>query len=183
MAHLLGIVKQQQAPIDEEKLRLLSLNHNIWDHFGFSREEFSALPEARQLQLLRKFYFDLVPSLAMSRVNSSSSHIDSSISNTIKSSSSLTMTKIIENGGKSRSLHSRPTKTMMEVKSATTSGLNMAISGLNLVIFPLKRPICPKTPYFILIKATSHARMEKGLLHRRVYYWANNPSCSTTQGY
>ena len=81
MAHLLNIVKQQQqAPIDEEKLRILCLQHNIWDHFGISREEFSVFPEAKQLQLLRKFYFDLVPSLVTSAMNpTSSSHIDSEL--------------------------------------------------------------------------------------------------------
>ena len=100
MTHLLNIVKQQQQTlIDEEKLRQLCFYHNIWDHFGVSRKEFSALPEAKQLQLLRKFYFDLEPSLAISKDNPSLSHIDSSISSAIKNSSSLTMTKIIENGG------------------------------------------------------------------------------------
>ena len=89
MAHLLNIVKQQQQmSIDEEKLRQLCFHHNIWDHFGVSREEFSALPEAKQLQLLRKFYFDLEPSLAISKDNPSLSPIDSSISSAIKNSSS-----------------------------------------------------------------------------------------------
>ena len=50
MAHLLNIVKQQQqAPIDEEKLRILCLQDNIWDHFGISHKEFSAFSEAKQL--------------------------------------------------------------------------------------------------------------------------------------
>ena len=100
MAHLLNIVKQQQQmPIDKEKLRQLCFHHNIWDHFGVSREEFSALPETKHLQLLRKFYFELEPSLAISKDNPNLPRIDSSISSTIKNFSSLTMTKVIENGG------------------------------------------------------------------------------------
>ena len=85
MAHLLNIVKQQQqAPIDEEKLRILCLQHNIWDHFGVAREKFSAFSEVKQMQLLRKFYFDLVPTLSTSAMNASSSHINSSIGSAIK---------------------------------------------------------------------------------------------------
>ena len=34
MTNLLGIVKQQQAPIDEEKLRILCTRQNFWDYFG-----------------------------------------------------------------------------------------------------------------------------------------------------
>ena len=102
MAHLLNIIRQpqQQAPIVEEKLRILCLRRNIWDHFGVSREEFSAFRESKQLQLLRKFYFDLRPSLATSTVNPTTlPHFDSSIGSAIQNSSSITMTKVIENGG------------------------------------------------------------------------------------
>ena len=95
MVHLLSIVNQQ-APIDDEKLRILCTHKNIWNHFGIAREECSTLSEAKQLQMLRKFYFDLLPSL--SRLAASSS-IDSSISSAIKNSSSITMTKIFEEGG------------------------------------------------------------------------------------
>ena len=72
---------------------------NIWDHFGISREEFSSLPESRQLHLLRKIYFDHLPSLSKARLNTTSSQSDASIGNAIKNSSNLTMTKVIENGG------------------------------------------------------------------------------------
>ena len=99
MAHLLNIIKQQQqALIDEKKLIILCLQHNIWDHFGVAREKFSAFSEVKQMQLLRKFYFDLVPTLSTSAMNASSSHINSSIGSAIKNSSSITMTKVIENG-------------------------------------------------------------------------------------
>lgn len=70
MAHLLSIVNEQQAPIDEENLRILCTRQNIWDHFWLAREDFSALPEARQLQMLRKFYYDLLPTLSSARTHS-----------------------------------------------------------------------------------------------------------------
>ena len=56
--------QQQQVPIDEEKLRTLCLQHNIWNHFGVARKEFLAFSEVKQMQLLRKFYFDLMPTLS-----------------------------------------------------------------------------------------------------------------------
>ena len=52
----------------------------------------------KQMQLLRKFYFDLVPTLSTSAMKASSSHINSSIGSAIKNSSSITITKVIENG-------------------------------------------------------------------------------------
>ena len=52
----------------------------------------------KQMQLLRKFYFDLVPTLSTSAMNASSFHINSSIGSAIKNSSSITITKVIENG-------------------------------------------------------------------------------------
>lgn len=95
-ANLLNIVNQKPMSIDEEKFRLLCTQRNIWDHFGVSREKFSSMPDTEQLLLLRKFYFDL--ELTISTLAASSrSTIDSSISNAIENSSSLTMTKIIEN--------------------------------------------------------------------------------------
>ena len=98
MTHLLNIVKQQ-ARIDEKKLRILCLQHNIWDHFGIFREEFCTFPEAKQLQLLKKFYFDLAPSIVTSAMNpTTSSRIDLSIGSAIQNSSSIKMTKVIENG-------------------------------------------------------------------------------------
>ena len=54
MAHLLSIVNQQKGLIDEEKLRILCTRQNIWDHFGLAREDFSALSEAKQFQMLPK---------------------------------------------------------------------------------------------------------------------------------
>ena len=96
MAYLLSIVNQQQAPINEEKLSILCTWHNMCDHFGLAREDFSALSEAKQLQMLRKFYFDLLPALSIAKSNAF--NIDSSIGSAIQNSAGLTMTKVIDNG-------------------------------------------------------------------------------------
>ena len=62
---------------------------NVWDYFGLERKDFLSLSDAKQLQLVRKFYFENLSS-------ASRTSIDSSIGSTIQNSSGLSMTKIIE---------------------------------------------------------------------------------------
>ena len=93
MANLLGIVNQQQTPsIDEEKLKIFCSRTNVWDHFGLERDVFSILPEDKQMQLIRKFYFDHLP-----KSNNSAFNIDPSIGSAIRNSAGLSMKKVIEN--------------------------------------------------------------------------------------
>ena len=40
MTSILEIVQQQQTPIDEDKLRVLYAQKNVWDYFGLEREDF-----------------------------------------------------------------------------------------------------------------------------------------------
>ena len=175
MAHLLNIVKQQQqAPIDEEKLRILCLKHNIWHHFGVAQEEFSAFSEVKQMQLLRKFYFDLVSTLSTSAMNASSSHIDSSIGSAIKNSLSITMTKVIENGVDRSEFTVSTAQNKEGVKKSINLWPNLDILGVSPALFPLKRQIYQKTQFFMSTKAINHAKMEKGLLHRRFYHCTNH---------
>ena len=140
MAHLLNIVKQQQqAPIDEEKLRILCLQHNIWDHFGISHKEFSAFSEAKQLQLLRKFYFDFAPSLVTSAMNpTTSSRIDLSICSAIQNSSSIAMTKVIENGA-DRSELTVSTQNEEVVKKSVNLWPNFGYFGTESCDFAIKK--------------------------------------------
>ena len=90
MANLLSIVNQQQAPIDEEKLKLFCMRQNVWEYFGLKRDVFSMLSEEKQLKMVRKFYFDNIskPSNAF--------NIDSSIGSAIRNAPGLTMRKIIK---------------------------------------------------------------------------------------
>ena len=92
MASILRIVQQQQqTPIDEDKLRILCARKNVRDYFGLGREDFLNLSGAKQLQLVRKFYFKNLS-------GSSKTNIDSSIGCAIQNSMGLSMTKIIESG-------------------------------------------------------------------------------------
>ena len=92
MSSILSIVQQQhQTPIDEDKLRILCARKNVWNHFGLEREKILSLSDAKQLQLVRKFYFENLSS-------ASRTSIDSSIGTAIQNSSELSMTKIMESG-------------------------------------------------------------------------------------
>ena len=94
MANLLGIVNQQQTPsIDEEKLKIFCSRTNVWDHFELERDVFLMLPEDKQMQLIRKFYFDHLP-----KSNNGALNTDSSIGSAIPNSAELSMKKVIENG-------------------------------------------------------------------------------------
>ena len=58
VANLLNIVNQQQAPIDEEKLKVFeSTRQNVWEYFGIKRDVFFMLSEEKQLKMVQKFYF------------------------------------------------------------------------------------------------------------------------------
>ena len=92
MPSILSIVQQQhQTLIDEDKLRILCARKNVWDYFGLEREDLLSLSDTKQLQLVRKFYFENLSSTSRTSINSS-------IGTTIQNSSGLSMTKIIESG-------------------------------------------------------------------------------------
>ena len=72
MSSILRIVKQQQqTPIDEDNLHILYAQKNVWDYFGLDREDFLNLSQAKQLQLIRKFYFENMSSSSKLNIDSS----------------------------------------------------------------------------------------------------------------
>ena len=113
------------------------------------------------MQLLRKFYFDLVPTLSTSAMNASSLHIDSSIGSAIKNSSSIKITKVIENGV-DRSEFTNSTAQIEEgVKKSINLWPNFKYFGTESCDVPLRGQIYQKTPFFMSTRATNHAKMEK----------------------
>lgn len=99
-AYLLNIANLTPKSIDEEKLKVLCAKHNVWDYFGVSRDEFGSKSESEQVMLLKKFYYELEPTIFNVPAHS---NIDNSISKSIENSSNLTMAKIIENEAGDRS--------------------------------------------------------------------------------
>ena len=82
---------QQEATMDEDKLRVLCSRKNIWDHFGIDKDTFWNLTEEKKIQLTKKFYFE--------NVNLTEKSVDFSIGNAIQNSSAVNLTKITENDG------------------------------------------------------------------------------------
>ena len=88
MADILDIVKgqHQQQKINSDKLRDLFSKKNVWGHFNINRKDFFNFSDERQRQLTSKFYFD-----------NQNQSIDESITNIIKNSDGVNLTKIYQN--------------------------------------------------------------------------------------
>ena len=82
---------QQEATMDEDKLRVLCSRKNIQDYSGIEKDAFLNLTEAKKIQLTKKFYFE--------NVNLTEKSVDFSIGNAIQNSSGVNLTKITENDG------------------------------------------------------------------------------------
>ena len=86
MADILNVIKGNSRQINMDKLADLCSKKNVWDHFEMSKEDLFDLSASNQRQLASKFYFDNVdnqPSI--------------SISNIIKNSDGVNLTKIFDN--------------------------------------------------------------------------------------
>ena len=90
MSRFLDIV-QQEAIMDEDKLRALCAQKNVWDYFRIEKDAFLDLSDAKKIQLTKKFYFE--------NVKYSTPSIDLSIGNAVQNSSGINLTKITENNG------------------------------------------------------------------------------------
>ena len=84
----MNIIKSNSRQINMDKLADLCRKKNVWDHFKMSKEDFFDLSDPNQKQLTSKFYFDNVDNQPS---------IDESISNIIKNSDGVNLTKIFDN--------------------------------------------------------------------------------------
>ena len=60
-SNLLNIVYQEFQPINKEKLKFICTKHNIWDHFKLSKVQYASYSDHEKMQMLKRFYTDLVP--------------------------------------------------------------------------------------------------------------------------
>ena len=95
-----------------------------------SREHFASTPEHEQMKMLHRFYNDLEPVYFAQNKAS----IDSSISENIKNSSKMTMTKVIEDS-RGRSEIEVSVDKDQEIKKAKLCGQTMVISVFRPAIF------------------------------------------------
>ena len=138
MANLFNVVKQQQTPsIDEEKLKIFCTRTNIWEYFGIERDFFSMLPENKQMQLTRKFYFDHLP-------KSDGFNRDSSIGNTTRNSANLSMKKAIESGEDRTQLSLSTINSDQEVKKSFQFWKDFGYFGTEYCDFSIKKANMPE---------------------------------------
>ena len=138
-SNLLSIVRQESKPIEEEKLRAIYTKRNIWDHFKMSREHFSSIPEHEQMKVLQRFYNDLEPVCFAQNKTS----IDSSISENIKNSAKMTMTKVIEDS-RGRSEIKVTVDKDQERKNSETLWVNYCHFCFQACDFPIEKANLPE---------------------------------------
>ena len=70
MSSIISIVQQHhQTPINEDKLRILCAQKNVWNHVGLEKEDVLSFPDAKQLQLVRKFYLENLSSASKTSID------------------------------------------------------------------------------------------------------------------
>ena len=112
MADILNLIKGNLRQINMEKLAGLCSKRNVWDHFKMSKKDFFDLSDSNQRQLTSKFYFDNVDNQPS---------IDESISNIIKNSDGVNLTKIFDNGNNRTEMSISTEKKQSEKKPKSTS--------------------------------------------------------------
>lgn len=180
MANIVRIINQQQTPIDEDKLRVLCSRKNVWDHFGSDREDFLNLSEAKQLQLVQKFYFENLwrPS------NSNASSIDSSIGSAIRNSSGLSMTKVIESGDDRTKMTVWTLNPEEKTKKSTNLWKNIWYFSTESCDFSIEKANLPENSVFYVNQGhQSYKDGRKGLFCRFLHNWTINAVGPTTQRY
>ena len=165
MANILGIVNQQQTPIDEEKLRILSTRQNVWDHFGVDKEVFSTLSEAKQLQMFRKFYFDHLPNLS----KSNAFNIDSSIGSAIRNSSGLSMRKVIKNGDDRTEVTVATVNSKEKVKKSINLWENFGYFGTESCDFSIEKANFPENTIYYINQAYQSFKEGKKIYYNDVF--------------
>ena len=152
MASLPGTVKQQQAPTDEEKPRI------ICEIEYFGPEDFSVLPE---FELLRKSYFDGL-----------------GISSTIRNSAVLTMKKVIENRYEGSEMLVSAVKGEGKQKHINL-WQDFGYFGTEPCEFPIEKVNLPENSCLLCQpRVPIYERWQKSLLHRCFYFSSDNATCS-----
>ena len=156
MSRFLDIV-QQEATMDEDKLRALCSQKNIWDYFGIEKDTFLNLSEAKKMQLTKKFYFENVDF-------STARGIDSSIGNALQNSSGINLTKITENDGV-RTEMSLSTKTSEKKPKSVSMWKDFGFFGSKICEFNIEKVNMPENTLFYVNQGYQSYKDNK-----KVYY-------------
>ena len=156
MSRFLDIV-QQEATMDEDKLRALCSQKNIWDYFGIEKDTFLNLSEAKKMQLTKKFYFENVDF-------STARGIDSSIGNALQNSSGINLTKITENDGM-RTEMSLSTKTSEKKPKSVSMWKDFGFFSSKICEFNIEKVNMPENTLFYVNQGYQSYKDNK-----KVYY-------------
>ena len=132
---------QQEATMDEDKLRVLCSRKNIWDYFGIDKDTFWNLTEEKKIQLTKKFYFE--------NVNLAEKSVDFSIGNAIQNSSAVNLTKITENDGVRTEMSLLTNASEKKKRRVFQCGKILVFSVVKFANLTSKKLICQKIPYFM----------------------------------
>ena len=168
MANLHNIVNQQQTPIDEEKLKLLCSQQNVWGYFGLEREVFSALSEVKQVQMLRKFFLNECR-IFLTRTLS---NIDSSIGSAIRNASGLTMKKVIESGDDRTEVTVDTLNSEEKVKKSFKLWENFRYFGIESCDFSIGKANLPENTIFYINQAYQSFKDGKKVYYTDVFILA-----------
>ena len=132
---------QQEATMDEDKLRALCSQKNVWDYFGIEKDTYLDLSGAKKIRLTKKFYFENVNYYT-------ARSIDLSIRNAVQNSSGINLGKITENDGV-RTEMSVSTNTSEKKRKSVSMWKDFGFFGSEIWNLTSKKLICQKILYFM----------------------------------
>ena len=132
---------QQEATMDEDKLRALCSQKNVWDYFGIEKDTYLDLSGAKKIRLTNKFYFENVNYYT-------ARSIDLSIRNAVQNSSGINLGKITENDGV-RTEMSVSTNTSEKKRKSVSMWKDFGFFGSEIWNLISKKLICQKILYFM----------------------------------
>ena len=130
---------QQEATMDEDKLRALCSQKNVWDYFGIEKDTYLDLSGAKKIRLTNKFYFENVNYYT-------ARSIDLSIRNAVQNSSGINLGKITENDGVRTEIS---TNTSEKKRKSVSMWKDFGFFGNEIWNLTSKKLICQKILYFM----------------------------------
>ena len=134
----------------------------VWDYFGLEREDFLNLSQAKQLQLVRKFYFENLS-------GSSKTNIDSSIGSAIQNSTGLSMTKIIKSGNDRREMTLSTNSTEEKPVKCINMWKNHGFFGTESCDFGIEKANMPENTIFYVNQGYQSYKGGKKVYYNDLY--------------
>ena len=161
MSGLLDIV-QQEARIDEDKLRALCSRRNIWDYFGIEKDTFLELSEAKKMELTNKFYSENVNFPAAKSV-------DFSIGNAIQNSSGINLTKVTENDGLRTEMSLLTNPSEKKKSKSVSMWKDFGFFGSEICEFNIEKVNMPENTLFYVNQGYQSYKDNKKVLYNDIF--------------